>query len=74
MGFDSAGWGILGGDVFFPVYAKTKVDFATSMTPTYNDKSDDTNRAFARQEMSYFGANRSGLGCEFECYYRQDRF
>jgi hypothetical protein len=63
VGMDVAGWGILGGDDFMSVYAKTGIAFATSMTPTYSAANVTTDEVFARQLLAHFGARGSvGIG------------
>ena len=63
LGLNVAGWGILGGETFFPIYANTSVSFATSMTPTYNAKNVTNDRVFTKQLVEHFGERASiGIG------------
>lgn len=59
VGFDVAGWGILD---FWHVWEPLRVDFMTSMSPTYSAKSVPTDEAFVTEMVGAVGHARAAVG------------
>ena len=59
LGMDVAGWSILD---YFNVYGETRVDFFTSMTPTYDAKNLTRDRSFVEEYVGVLGDRRTAVG------------
>ena len=67
IGCDIAGWGIL---KYFDLYAKSELDFYTSMTPTYNGNNLTYNEEYVHNELQYIKPDnlRTGIGSMLTTY------